>query len=60
MVYTFFKVPDWRDELAAKEEVLLAFMRIAEELEIGFAFPTTTLELEQGATHKGPPIISAQ
>ena len=49
MVYTFFTVPDWREELAAKEELLLEFMRIAEDLEIGFAFPTTTIEVEQGS-----------
>jgi MscS family membrane protein len=47
MVYTFFQVPDWRAELAAREACLLEFMRIAEEVGVGFAFPTTTIELER-------------
>jgi MscS family membrane protein len=47
MVYTFFEVPGWREELVAKEDCFLTFMKLAEELEIGFAFPTTTIELEQ-------------
>jgi hypothetical protein len=32
--------------MEAKQECFLAFMTIAEELNIGFAFPTTTIELE--------------
>ena len=47
MVYTFFEVPDWRTELAARERCLLQFMRIADEVGVGFAFPTTTIEVEQ-------------
>ena len=47
MVYTFFEVPDWRAELAAREQCLLQFMRIADEVGVGFAFPTTTIEVEQ-------------
>ena len=47
MVYTFFEVPDWRAELEARELCLLQFMRIAEEVGVGFAFPTTTVEVEQ-------------
>ena len=47
MVYTFFEVPDWRAELEAREQCLLQFMRIAEEVGVGFAFPTTTVEVEQ-------------
>ena len=46
MVYTFINVPDWRAELAEKEKIFLHFMRIAQELGIGFAFPTQTIELE--------------
>ena len=38
MVYTFFDVPDWRAELIAKEKCFLDFIRIAEELGVGFAF----------------------
>jgi MscS family membrane protein len=47
MVYTFFKVPDWRTELAEKEQLLLEFMRVAQRVGVGFAFPTQTLEIDQ-------------
>ena len=45
--FTHFEVPDWRAELEAREQCLLQFMRIAEEVGVGFAFPTTTVEVEQ-------------
>lgn len=47
MVYTFFHVPDWRTELAEKELLLLEFMRVAQRVGVGFAFPTQTIEVEQ-------------
>jgi len=37
---------NWSIEMECKQECFLTFMKIAEELEIGFAFPTTTIELE--------------
>ena len=52
MVYTFFEVPDWRAELEAREQCLLQFMRIAEDVGVGFAFPTTTVE-ENNQKEKG-------
>lgn len=54
MVYTFFNVPDWRAELAAKEELYLEFMRVAERVGVSFAFPTQTIELE----NQSPPILN--
>lgn len=47
MVYTFFVVPDWRAELAEKEKLFLGFMKTAQRVGVGFAFPTQTIELEQ-------------
>ena len=47
MVYTFFQVPDWRAELAEKEKLFLSFMRTAQRVGVGFAFPTQTIEIEQ-------------
>ena len=46
MVYTFFVVHDWREELAEKEALFLAFMNAAEKVGVSFAFPTQTIELE--------------
>lgn len=46
LVLTFVQSPDWTKEMEAKQECFLQFMKIAEELNIGFAFPTTTIEFE--------------
>ena len=46
LVLTFVESPDWTKEMEAKQECFLQFMKIAEELNIGYAFPTTTIELE--------------
>jgi MscS family membrane protein len=45
MVYFFLKVPDWSNELVERQNVLLEIIRLAEELEIEFAFPTQTLHV---------------
>ena len=47
MVYTFFDVPDWRAELAEKKKLFLDFMKTAQRVGVGFAFPTQTIEIEQ-------------
>ena len=46
LVYAFFDVPTWTDELAGKQRLLLGIMRLAETLGISFAFPTQTLHIE--------------
>lgn len=51
MVYTFFQVPDWRAELAEKEALFLSFMKTAQRVGVGFAFPTQTIEIEQFPQH---------
>lgn len=48
MVYFFVNVANWTEELQAKQDVYLAIMRKAEEMGIGFAFPTQTIHLEKG------------
>ena len=45
MVYTFFITDDWRKELGTKQN-FSDFLRIAEEMNIGFAFPTQPIEVE--------------
>lgn len=46
-VNIFLDVPTYNEELACKHDVLLALMRLAEEMNVGFAFPTQTLYLKQ-------------
>lgn len=46
MVYFFLCVPDWTDELIEKQNVFLEILRLAKELGVDFAFPTTTLHME--------------
>lgn len=47
LFYTFFEVPDWADELRARHEVMLAVIKLAENLGVRFAFPTQTLHIEE-------------
>ena len=47
LFYTFFDVPDWTSELKAREEILMAIVELAEELGVRFAFPTSTIHVEE-------------
>ncbi len=51
MVYFFLSVPDWSDELVERQNVLLEIIRLAEELEVEFAFPTQTLHIMNQPGH---------
>ena len=51
LVQAFFLVPDRRTELVEKESILLEFMRAAQRIDVGFAFPTQTLEIEKFPTN---------
>lgn len=46
LLYVFFAVPGWSEELAGRQSLLLSIMRLAETLGISFAFPTQTLHIE--------------
>lgn len=46
MFYVFFAVPSWPEELKAREDLILAAIRLANQLEVRFAFPTQTLHME--------------
>ena len=48
------QVPDLALDLATKEELLLGIMRLAESLGINFAFPSTSLYVEQIPDQKSP------
>ncbi|MCP4499018.1 MAG: mechanosensitive ion channel family protein [Deltaproteobacteria bacterium] len=45
MLYFFFEVDSWTDELRSRHEIYLDFIRLAEELDVRFAYPTQTLHI---------------
>jgi MscS family membrane protein len=45
MLYFFFVVDDWKDELRQRHLVFLEILRLASALRVQFAFPTRTLHL---------------
>lgn len=53
MFYVFFEVPTWPEELKAREDLLLAIIRLANQLGVRFAFPTQTLHMESFPEKKG-------
>lgn len=46
MVYYFFRVETWTDELRERHNVYLEIMRLAQSLGVSFAFPTQTLHVD--------------
>ena len=52
LVYMFFEVGGWSEELKHKHNLLLEVMRLAQELGLSFAFPTQTVHVEAMATAK--------
>ncbi|MEZ4294429.1 MAG: mechanosensitive ion channel family protein [Polyangiaceae bacterium] len=59
MVYFFFKVPTWSDELREKHNVFLEIMRLARDLGVDFAFPTQTLHVDHVAAPGQPRKVPA-
>lgn len=56
MVYAFFAVPDWSEELKQKHFFYSEILKLAERIGVEFAFPTQTLHLakEEELTKKAP------
>jgi MscS family membrane protein len=46
MVYFFFRCDTWTEELRERHNVHLETMRLAQQLGVGFAFPTQSLHIE--------------
>ena len=46
MLYFFFKVESWTQELRSRHEVYLDILRLSKELEIEIAFPTRTIHID--------------
>ncbi|MBN2799745.1 MAG: mechanosensitive ion channel family protein [Deltaproteobacteria bacterium] len=58
LVYYHLVTPGWSEELEARAQNLLEFLRIAHELEVSFAFPSQSLYLESTPEHPLPPQAS--
>ena len=52
LLYFFFQVPTWTEELTQRQNVFLEIMRLAKSLNVDFAFPTQTLHVESVAASK--------
>ena len=47
LLYFFLRVPTWSQELVEKQNVMLSILRLADALDIRFAFPTQTVHIEK-------------
>lgn len=47
LLYAFFDVSSWTEELTSRHRLLLDIKRLAEALQVDFAFPTQTVHLEK-------------
>ena len=56
IIWCYFQTQYWEVELKCREEVLLSIMRLAEQMNVRFAFPTSTVHVEDfpGQTPKTP------
>ena len=58
LVYMFHECPDWSTELRERHRFMLDVIRVADQLDVEFAFPTQTLHLfqeEHGGAHTPQP-----
>ena len=46
MFYIFFEAPNWALELQYRHEIIIQILKLAEDLNVRFAFPTRTLHME--------------
>ncbi len=46
LLYIFFEVPNWTEELRVRQEINLEIIKLADKLGVRFAFPTQTLHIE--------------
>ncbi len=53
LLYTFFDVPTWGEELKTRHEVMVSIIELADELGVRFAFPTQTIHIEDLPGQKG-------
>jgi MscS family membrane protein len=53
MVNLYFTALDWNEEQASKHSIHMAILKLAAELGVEFAFPSTTIMIEQFPEKKG-------
>lgn len=58
LVYYHVVTPGWHEELVARAQNIQEFMRLADELEVSFAFPSTSVYLESTPDHPLPEHVS--
>lgn len=46
MFYIFFQAPNWALELQYRHQIIIQILKLAEKLNVRFAFPTRTLHME--------------
>jgi len=54
LVYAFFEVTSWTDELRGRQELMSEWMRVASDAGVEFAFPTQTVHLANPAELPAP------
>ncbi len=47
LIYVFFGCSDWNTELRERHCLLIDILKLAEQLKVGFAFPTRTIEFSK-------------
>ena len=57
LLYIFFDCGDWATELRERHCLLMDILKLAEKLNVGFAFPTRTLEMEMVAGENAKPEV---
>jgi MscS family membrane protein len=55
MLYCFLDVPNWAQEMIARQNIYLEVLRLASHLDVRFAFPTSTLHVESLPNQPGVP-----
>lgn len=55
MVYLYFEVPTWREELDARHQLNVSFLELAHELGVSYAFPTQTIHIDSMPPNLTPP-----
>ncbi|MEN1680304.1 MAG: mechanosensitive ion channel family protein [Planctomycetota bacterium] len=58
LMVVYFEAPDWPTELRERHRLLTDILRLAERLEVGFAFPTQTVHLHRGGETPTPPSMN--
>ena len=56
MIYVFWEAPDWQTELRERHRFMLEILRVAEAMDVSFAYPTQTVYVER-APKAGEPGI---